>query len=46
MVCVRLELRQTEIDALIRRKRLASGDHANIVAIRKAVHGFLDDYLE
>ena len=40
-----IELRETEIDALIRRKRLSPDDRANLAAIRKALYGFLDDNL-
>jgi hypothetical protein len=43
--CVVIEIREREIDALIRRKRLAPDDHANLAAIRKALYGFLDDNL-
>ena len=41
-----VEIREREIDALIRRKRLAPDDRANLAAIRAALHAFLDDHLE
>ncbi len=44
--CITIELREREIDALIRRKRLSAGDRANLAAIRKALYGFLDANLE
>lgn len=44
--CVVIEIREREIDVLIRRKRLALDDRANLAAIRKAFHGFLDDFLK
>jgi hypothetical protein len=40
------EIREREISALIRRKRLAPDDRANLAAIRQALYGFLDDFLE
>jgi len=43
--CVRIELRETEIDVLIRRGRLARDSRADLAAVRKALHGFLDDHL-
>jgi hypothetical protein len=43
--CVVIEIREREIDALIRRKRLAPDDRASRAAIREAIHGFLDDNL-
>jgi hypothetical protein len=42
--CVTIELREREMDALIRRKRLAPDDRVNLAAIRKALYGFLDDF--
>jgi hypothetical protein len=44
--CVTIELREREISALIRRKRLSPDDRANLAAIRSGLYGFLDDYLE
>lgn len=44
--CITIELRETEIDTLIRRKRLSPEDRENRSDIRKAVHGFLDDFLK
>src|SRR5271166_2755965 len=44
--CVTIGIREREIDALIRRIRLSPDDRANLPAIRKALYGFLDDYLE
>jgi hypothetical protein len=43
--CVTIELRETEIDTLIRRGRLAGEGRENTLAIREALHGFLDDHL-
>ena len=43
--CVRIELRETEIDVLIRRGRLADDSRGDLAAVRKALHGFLDDHL-
>jgi hypothetical protein len=44
--CLVIEIREREISALIRRKRLSPDDRANLGAIRQALYGFLDDYLE
>jgi hypothetical protein len=43
--CVTIELRQAEIEALIRVGRLRSDDGTNLVAVREALYGFLDDTL-
>jgi hypothetical protein len=43
--CVMVELREREIDTLIRRTGLPSDDRANHAAIRKALYGFFDDHL-
>jgi hypothetical protein len=43
--CVTIELREAEIDTLIRRGRLARDSRADLAAVRKALHGFLDEYL-
>jgi hypothetical protein len=43
--CVTIELRESEIDVLIRRGRLAADKRADPSAVRKALHGFLDDWL-
>ena len=43
--CVRIELRETEIDVLIRRGRLARDSRGDLGAVRKALHGFLDEHL-
>ena len=43
--CVRIELRETEIDVLIGRGRLADDSRGDLAAVRKALHGFLDDHL-
>ncbi len=43
--CLTIELRETEIDALVRRDRLSNDDRANLTAIRTAIYAFLDDYL-
>ena len=41
--CLTIELRETEIDVLIRRGRLAPDSRGDLLAVRKALHGFLDD---
>jgi hypothetical protein len=43
--CVTIELRETEIDVLIRRERLAGDSRSDLAAVRKALYGFLDDHL-
>jgi hypothetical protein len=43
--CVTIEVRETEIDVLIRRGRLARDSRADLAAVRKALYGFLDDHL-
>jgi hypothetical protein len=43
--CLTIELRETEIDALIRGRRLARESRDNLAAVRKALHEFLDDRL-
>jgi hypothetical protein len=40
-----IELRESEIDALVRCGRLLAKDRANINAIRKALYGFIEHYL-
>jgi hypothetical protein len=40
-----VELREREIDALIRRAGLPPDDQADHAAIRKALYGFFDDHL-
>ena len=41
-----IELREREIEALIRRGRLHPDHRANSAAVRQALYGFLDQYLE
>lgn len=41
-----IELREREIEALIRRGRLHPDHRANPAALRQALYGFLDQYLE
>jgi hypothetical protein len=43
--CVTILVREAEVDVLIRRGRLSSQDRADAAAIRKAIHGVLDDHL-
>jgi hypothetical protein len=38
--CITIELRETEIDVLIRRGRLARDSRADLAAVRKALYGF------
>jgi hypothetical protein len=40
-----IELRESEIDTLVRHGRLAPGNLADLAAVRKALHAFLDDTL-
>jgi hypothetical protein len=46
MRCLTIELRDSEIETLIRRGRLHPDHRANSAAVRKALYGFLDQYLE
>jgi hypothetical protein len=43
--CVTIELRETEIDRLIRRGLLNSEMRNNLIAVRGALHEFLDRVL-
>jgi hypothetical protein len=43
--CVTIELREREIDALIRRGLLSPDDRPAVAAVRNALYRFLDDYL-
>jgi hypothetical protein len=43
--CITIELRETEIDVLIRRGRLARDSRGDLAAVRRALYGFLDDLL-
>ncbi len=45
MRCVRVELRETEVDALIRKGLLHADARNNLSAIRKALHSFFDHTL-
>jgi hypothetical protein len=45
MRCLTIELRDSEIEALIRRGRLHPDHRANSAAVRKALYGFFDQYL-
>jgi hypothetical protein len=40
-----IDIRETEIDALIRRGRLAPESRGDLAAIKRALHGFLDEAL-
>jgi hypothetical protein len=40
-----IELRETEVDALIRRRRLDPDSRGDLAAVRRALYGFLDDTL-
>jgi hypothetical protein len=44
--CVMIELRETEIAALIRQGRLAPESRDDLAAIKRAVHEFLDGTLK
>jgi hypothetical protein len=41
-----IEMREREIEALVRRGRLHPDHRADSAAVRKALYGFLDQYLE
>jgi hypothetical protein len=43
--CLTVELRESEIDALIRRQRLAPESRDDLLAVRKALYDFLEDML-
>jgi hypothetical protein len=43
--CLTVELRQSEIDALIRRQRLAPESRGDLLAVRRALYDFLEDML-
>jgi hypothetical protein len=43
--CVRIDLRETEIDALVRKGMLASETRYNCQALRLALYSFLDGTL-
>ena len=45
MRCLTIELREAEIDALIRRGQLHPDHRVNSAAVRKALYGFFDEYL-
>ena len=45
MRCLTIELREAEIDVFIRRGQLHPDHRANSAAVRKALYGFLDQYL-
>jgi hypothetical protein len=44
--CLRIELRETEVDALIRRRLLAVDSRHDNAAVRRALHHFLDHMLQ
>jgi len=43
--CVTLEIRSTEIAALVKRGLLADTDHGSLTAVRDALYGHLDQTL-
>jgi hypothetical protein len=43
--CITIELRETEIDALIRRAGLAPDSRTDMAAVRKALYAWFDDAL-
>jgi hypothetical protein len=43
--CVTIALRESEIDALVRRGRLPPESRGDLAAVRKALYGFLDNTL-
>jgi hypothetical protein len=42
---VTIELREAEIDTLVRSRRLAPENRDDLAAVRKALYGFFDDHL-
>lgn len=40
--CITIELRESEVDELIRLRLLAAGERSDNLAVRKAVHGLFD----
>jgi hypothetical protein len=44
--CLIVVLRESEINALVRRQRLAPESRSDLHAVRKALYGFLDDTLQ
>ena len=46
MRCLMIELRETEVDALIRHRLLGPDDRNNRAAVKKALYHFLDDALQ
>lgn len=40
--CITIELRESEVDELIRHRFLAAGERGDKYAVRKAVHALLD----
>ena len=45
MRCLTIERREAEIDVFIRRGQLHPDHRVNSAAVRKALYGFLDQYL-
>jgi hypothetical protein len=43
--CITIEVREAEVEALIRRGHLAQDGRADPAAVRKALYAFLDDRL-
>jgi hypothetical protein len=43
--CVMIELRESEIETLVRHGRLAPESRDDLSAIKKALYGFLDELL-
>jgi|HubBroStandDraft_6_1064221.scaffolds.fasta_scaffold617245_3 hypothetical protein len=41
--CITIEVRETEIDALVRRGRLSRDRRADRIAVRNALHALLED---
>jgi len=46
MRCLMIEVRETEVDALIRHRLLGPDDRNNRAAVKKALYQFLDDALQ
>jgi hypothetical protein len=43
--CVTIELREAEVEVLVRRGWLSADDRASPAAVKKGLYGFLDNFL-
>jgi hypothetical protein len=44
--CVTIELRESEVEVLVRRGWLSPDDRANTAAVKKGLYAFLDNFLQ